>query len=254
MPAEHHRSFARALLDPAQRVPDTVRATACAAAGERFAVYRANVAHALVDALRSNFPVVERLVGGEFFTEMARMFALRNPPSSPVLLAYGQDFPAFIAGFRAVRALPYLADVARLEWSWLEAFHAADAPVLTMIELEDIPQHQWPDLRFALHPAVRLLDLATPALSIWRHHQCDEQLPAQTAMSACDPALVTRPQSAVHVVALTCGGLSFLETVMGGGTLAAAAALAVSVEPGLDLEGLLPLLFDAGAFGALASS
>jgi hypothetical protein len=39
-----------------------------------------------------------------------------EPPLSPILLKYGGRFPTFIETFRPTSSLPYLADVARLEW------------------------------------------------------------------------------------------------------------------------------------------
>ena len=80
----------------------------------RFAVYRNNVQHGLTRALAARFPVVEQLVGAEFFAAMARVFIAGAPPSHPVLLHWGEAFPAFLESFPPVGHLPWLADVARL--------------------------------------------------------------------------------------------------------------------------------------------
>jgi hypothetical protein len=65
----------------------------------RFAVYRNNVQHGLTRALAARFPVVEALVGAEFFTAMARVFAAEAPPRDPVLLRWGDAFPASSTAF-----------------------------------------------------------------------------------------------------------------------------------------------------------
>jgi len=76
-------------------------------------------------ALKSRFPVVEKIVGEEFFAAMTRVFVKAQPPRSPLLATYGDDFPDFIATFEPARGLPYLADVARLEATRTRSYHAA---------------------------------------------------------------------------------------------------------------------------------
>jgi hypothetical protein len=81
MSASFETSFARALLDTAQPIPSGITAHNAAIPTGRFAVYRNNVVVGLVNALRSRFPVVEKIVGEEFFAAMARVFVLERPPA-----------------------------------------------------------------------------------------------------------------------------------------------------------------------------
>jgi len=93
--------FADALLSVATPVPSSLKGAAIRRADRRFAVYRNNVAVSLVEALGARFPVVKRLVGEEFFRAMAHAFVSREPPLSPLLIHYGETFPAFIEEFDA---------------------------------------------------------------------------------------------------------------------------------------------------------
>ena len=45
-------------------------------------------------------------------------------PPQPVLAEYGAGFPDFVADYEPARGLPYLADVARLDWALNVAFHS----------------------------------------------------------------------------------------------------------------------------------
>ena len=119
-------TFAQALLDSSAAVPPAVRGAARRKAERRFAVYRNNVLTGLVSALAARFPVVQRLVGDEFFREMARVYVAQEPPNGPILMQYGETFAAFIDGFAAAAPVPYLGDVARLEMARGRAYHAAD--------------------------------------------------------------------------------------------------------------------------------
>src|SRR5438876_7559091 len=127
MPASFETAFADALLDAGRPIPHGIIAHNIAVPARRFAVYRNNVVAGLVKALRTNFPVVEKIVGDEFFAAMARVFVTQQPPRAPLLAIYGEAFPAFVAAFEPARELPYLADVARLEAARTRAYHAADA-------------------------------------------------------------------------------------------------------------------------------
>lgn len=134
----------------------------------RFSVYRNNVQHGLARALAAGFPVIERLVGAAFFAALARAFAARHPPTSPVLLDWGHEFAPFLAGFAPVQGLPYLPDVARLEWARGQACHAADAP---MIDPGLLARADPARLVLGLAPSVRAFHSPWPVLEIWQANQ-----------------------------------------------------------------------------------
>ena len=110
-------------------VGDTIPAAA------RLRVYRHHVFESLGAALAATFPTVQALVGTDFFRGLARASSVTRLPAQPVLAEYGADFPAFIAGYEAARDLPYLADVARLDWALNLAFHA---PLGGRLKAEDL--------------------------------------------------------------------------------------------------------------------
>ena len=147
--------FAEALLSTTTPVPSCVKGAGVHRADRRFAVYRNNVAASLIEALAARFPVVKRLVGEEFFNAMAHAYVLREPPFSPLLIHYGETFPAFIEAFDAARPLPYLGDVARIELARGRAYHAADADPLPRQAFAGLPKDRIGDQRVALHPSVR---------------------------------------------------------------------------------------------------
>ena len=76
--ARAQSAFADALLDPARPCPPGLRTWNGSDPARRLAVYRNNVVSSLIDALADTFPVVQRLVGTEFFRAMAGVFA---PPA-----------------------------------------------------------------------------------------------------------------------------------------------------------------------------
>lgn len=232
--------FARALLDPGRPVPAGVVGPDGRPGPKRFAVYRNNVIAGLVEALKAAYPVVLRLVGDEFFAAMARVHVVREPPASPIMLDYGAGFADFIDTFSPAALLPYLGDVARLERAWVEAYHAAEAEPIDPVALAGIAPDRLPDLRFRLHPSLRLARSSFPIVTIWRMN-LEGGVPAPVDLDGGgEDALVLRPQAEVEVRVLPAGTAPFLQALSGGASILRAMAEAPPA-PGLaaTLAGLL---------------
>jgi hypothetical protein len=240
-------AFAAALLDPELPVPSGLKADP-----KRFAVYRNNVAVGLRKALASNFPVVEKLVGGEFFAVMARAYIARTRPASPLIFAYGDDFPDFIAGFEPAATVPYLADVARLERAWLDAYHAADAEPLDVAALAGLDEAALATARLKPHPAARLVASAFAAGSIWQAHQ--EEPIRIVAANGGECVLIARPGFDVTVTVRPRGDAAFAQELLSGATIGDAAARGVATDPAFDFGRAIVGLFTLGAFAALMQS
>jgi hypothetical protein len=242
--ADLQHDFAAALTDPALAAPAGLRQPA----QRRFDVHRNNRAAGLIDLLEAAFPVVRRLVGAEFFKAAARAYIDREPPRSPVLLLYGQAFGAFLDGFTPAAGVPYLGDVARLEWARLAAYHAADAEPLSIARLAAVPEAALPGLRVALHPSLQLLRSRFPVASLWA---ATSGAVAAVDMTRGEEVAVLRPLLAVEVRVLPPGGHPFIAALMAGTSLEAAAEAALAAAPGSDLAAHLRGLFALGAVSAL---
>lgn len=211
----------------------------------RFAVYRNNVAVGLSQALGRRFPAIRRLVGEAYFQALTRAFAAAAPPSSPVLLAWGERFPAFLAGFPPLAGYPYLADVARIEWARGLAFHAADRLPLTAEALAALLADPG-TARLALHPCVQVLRLRYAAVTIWQANQASGA-PGSIRAAAPEIALVLRDRSfEVPVRAIGAADAAFIETLGRGATLLAAVAAGLEGAADHDPGPILALLATAG--------
>jgi hypothetical protein len=241
-PTQH--AFASALLDPALPVPPGLASWNGSDPTPRFAVYRNNVVASLVAALADTFPVVRELVGADFFTAMARLYVAEQPPSSPVLAHYGDGFADWMAQFEPVAAVPYLADMARLERARVRAYHAADAPLLgaDTIAAQLADPERLPAARLQLHPSVTVLASPWAVVSLWAAHQGQGRLgDVDPARPEC--ALVLRFQDDAAVIAIPQVAAEFFRRLQHGLPLGEAAALP---EP-LDLGASLALLIRHGA-------
>jgi hypothetical protein len=181
---------------------------------------------------------------------MARFHIRATPPASPLLFEYGRDFPAFIETYEYAAAMPWLADVARIERAWLDAYHAADLPVLSAQIFEDIGPAQLGELRFMAHPATRIVRSAWPAVAIFAMNRRDGPVEPLCSNDRED-ALVTRPGQDVTVSRLPDGGAMFLNTLIAGEPLGVAAAAAFDEAPSFDLPTNLMGMIASGALTAI---
>lgn len=131
------------------------------------AIHRNNVNSVIIEALRQTYSVLEQLLGPEYFTALGRLFFASYPPRSAVLHEYGGELADFIESFPNLAQLNYLADIARLEWARLCAFHAADARHIHLdpTDLSSLQQALTRPLRW--HPSVALLQSPHPLFSLW---------------------------------------------------------------------------------------
>ncbi|HSV48430.1 MAG TPA: DNA-binding domain-containing protein [Ramlibacter sp.] len=243
--------FAAALLEPSAALPANVQAWDRSDPARRFDVYRNNVVSSLVDALAQSFPVVQDLVGEEFFRAMAGVFVRQSPPRSCLLARYGSGFPDFVAGFEPAKGLPYLPDVARLEMARLESLHAADATVLGgAADFSLAAADRIGELRLAPHPSVRLVPSGYAVVSIWAAHQGICDLGAIDPWSA-ESALVVRPQWDVVVVPCDPGTVEFVLCLQRGCDLAQSAGTAAAIASNFDLSSTLGLLLRNGALTSM---
>lgn len=258
MNAEAH-DWAQALLDPEADCPPGLSAWNSSDPAKRFAVYRNNVVCSLVDGLAAGFPVVQALVGEDFFRAMAAVFVRRAPPRSPVLAHYGEGFAEFIETFGPAGGLRYLPDLARLELAWVRAFNAADAPVLSAADAAPALAcaERAGELRLDCHPSWGLVRSAHPIVSLWQAHQPDsEVLLGSIDLDRAEAALVLRPVLEVQVTSLTPGAAALAEALaqqrdLATAVAAAVAAAAASAEPPFDLVAVLSLLMAQGAWVAI---
>jgi hypothetical protein len=235
--------FADALLSAATPVPSGLKGASVRRADRRFAVYRNNVAVSLIDALGARFPVVKRLVGDEFFSAMAHEFVLREPPLSPLLIHYGETFPAFIEAFDAAEPLPYLADVARLEYARGRAYHSADVEPLPRAAFAALPAGGIGAARVTLHPSVGIIASRFPVLSIWEVNQ--DQAVRAVPHWGDEAVVVARPFLEVETQLLLPGSDVFLLALQKGATIGEAAERAAATTSEFNASDGLAVLIGA---------
>jgi hypothetical protein len=167
----------RDALHPSQRAlaDALVREDGRLSAVERLDIYADMYFYRIRDCLKEDFGAVCAVIGEAAFHNLITDYLLAHPSTHFSLRYVGRHLPAFVRSHTFGTQWPYLADLASLEWTILQAFDAADAEPLDAAALAAVPQERWPDLRFTLTPSLHLLDVGWPVHEIWRRAQGGEQ-------------------------------------------------------------------------------
>jgi hypothetical protein len=203
---------------------------------QRLGIYRGNVKANAAKAIGAAYPVIEKIVGGEFFLGLASEYQSRFPSLNGDLNEYGESFAAFLDDFPPAKEIPYLADVARLEWRVHRAHYAADPGPFDPARLASVPPEYQLQLRPRLHPACHVLQSAYPIARIWEVHQDTFSGEFEVDFSGgATNALVYRPRFRVEVVRMGDAQAAFLGAAFDAQTLDAALAAAQSRDASFDL-------------------
>ncbi len=238
--------FGAALLDPDIAIPGGITDADGDAAPKRFGVYRNNVVVGLMEAMKSAFPSVATIMGEDNFLRVARNFIASHPPRSPMMQAYGQEFPQFLGKFPPLRSAPYLVDVAVAERAFLDAWHAADRPVLDGAELGGFSPEDTLALRFVPHPATSVTVSNHPVFDLFafRYGRPESGADLQKAQGL----LITRPGLEVLVTLLNIDQARFLSALAAGESLGDAAGTMLAENSNFDMAEAFSTAISTGMF------
>lgn len=234
---EWQQGFAAAVLDGAEDEFARYIRTRHFSSTRRLQIYRNNSRLNLTGALEAVYPVVRRLVGEGFFRYATVEYIARHPSHAGDLHLYGASFAAFLASFEPAAGLAYLPDVARLEWSCHQVFHAARHAPLDPLALMAIPPERQGELRFHLHPAAQLLASPFPILRIWQNNQpdCADENPVDLAEGGVKLLIFRSEDLDIRFQPLSDGDFALLQAFAANHVFAAACERAIVAQADFDL-------------------
>ena len=232
--------FAQQIFNEPGGLPGDVIVANGLNSAERLDIYRNNVLVGLGKVLQSCYPVIERLVGEDFFRFTAQQFIYSTPSRSGDLNQYGFEFPEFLQSFEPAAQLPYLPDVARLEWAHQHAYYALEHAPLDAQALSQVPPECYGVLKFQLHPSASLITSPYPVHKIWQVNQSDYDGDQIVDLDqGGDKLLVVRCDLNVTIEPLAGGEYQLLQALHVGQDFATACEQALELQPDFDLTASL---------------
>jgi hypothetical protein len=238
--AAGQRSFSRALFEPEHTAEALVQFRGGREqAAHRFDLYRGNLSATWNKTLAAAYPVLQMLVGEDFFGGLTQAYGRAHPSESGDLNQFGAHFARFLDGFPHVADYPYLPDMARLEWALHRAHYGASAEAVGAQQLAAVAPEQLETARLSLHPACHLLSSEWAVVPLWLAHQPGAGTAFPQQMAVPSYGVVLRPHWKTLLQPLEAASHAALAVLAGGGDFGAALDAAFELDDNFDVSGQL---------------
>jgi len=191
---ELQRAFQQHVLEGDMQIAGHINSSELIPVAARLAIYSDAYRLRLADALGSNYPRLQQLLGAEAFSLVARQYLDRHPSQNTSVRWFGDQLPEFLCQHSMYASRPWLSELARWEWAVVTAFDSQDRVPLKESALAVIAPSQWPTLRFQSHPSVQILLTQTNAPALFKALAEGVAAPSPTELAAPQTWLIWRPE------------------------------------------------------------
>ena len=233
-----------------EALPGWIKAKPGVSGGDSLAIYRQSLQSTLINALRLSYPTVECLVGPDFFTAATFAFTRLTPSTNGDLDHYGAGYGDFLDHLPAARSLPWLGDLARLEWQIHHLHREPDESRLTPDTLATADMDEFADRSLQLARRAALFSSEWPVGSLWLAHQQRGPDPELSGIEFRAERFLISVLGPTRIFFLDAASWSLLNALLQGRSMAAAVGTALAIDSRFDLSSFLASAMMLGAFSA----
>jgi len=200
---ELQNHFFQAVVNNSDELTSEVRQQGEMTTNERIAIYAEGYQLRLIEALQDSYPALHTLMGDDDFESLCLEY-IDNYPSKHFSIRYfGLHLAEFLCENQDYKNSELLQEMARFEWALRGAFDSQDQLVLNLSDLSQIEPEQWSELRFYLHPSIRILNLNWNVPSLWKaiELEAEPQSPEQNPSTV--NWIIWRPELETHFRSMT---------------------------------------------------
>jgi hypothetical protein len=218
---------ARADSDDLDDLENVIESDDRLSAVERLEIYANAYFYRILDCLKEDFPATLATIGSDNFHNLVTGYLIEYPPTEPSIAYAGRYLAEFLRhhSMRAtIERWPFIGELARLERTLIEVFHATEAEPLNAEAMRSVAPEDWPALAMRTHPALAIVDCE------WRVDELlgeveaaagENDRPHDAPAHAPVSVLVWRHGSRVHYRALEPQERAALELASAGASFAA---------------------------------
>jgi len=185
-------AFTNNILADDQSIVQHVVGTQKASSEVRLAIYANAYRERLIEALANDYEMLEKLIGEDNFRLMCTSYIDQYPSTYYSLRWFGKDLPEFLEYSPDKGQHDWEAELAQLEWQFIEAFDSENIETVSEANAAAIPPESWPTLSMVFHPSVKMLNLWWNTLDLWQAAKKDTQPPQPTRLSQQSHCLLWR--------------------------------------------------------------
>ncbi|MDF1665954.1 MAG: DNA-binding domain-containing protein [Planctomycetota bacterium] len=163
--------------DGVQSVDDAIGRSKYLTAEQRLGVYANMYFWRLIDILADHFEVIQGTMGHDMFFNVARSYLIAHPSSRPTLYDLGSKFVTYLESQDdfEIPNQEFCVELARLEDTIEQIFHADQSTTLVVEELVKIPTESWGNACFECVAALQLHAFEYPVNRYWQSYQNTEE-------------------------------------------------------------------------------
>jgi hypothetical protein len=152
---------------------DWIRVPGGADLEARLSVYQEGYPARIASSLSEAFPAIANILGDGSLAKLTERFIRRGLPSERNLNRIGRSLPHFLVDDPLSGDLPFLPDLAALEWAIFECFHSEpgrdfDLATTTAFSLDD-----WARTQITFRPGSTVVLSAWPIRELWMTRELD---------------------------------------------------------------------------------
>jgi Putative DNA-binding domain len=117
------------------------------------------ISYARLITLEDSFPLTREALGEQVFNRICRDYCASDPARCADNNNIGAGWPDFLS---TQSVATNIIDLARIEWAYLQSYHAPDAAALSAADLAAMDPAELPAQSIGLHPSLRWVELRAP--------------------------------------------------------------------------------------------
>ncbi len=249
---ELQENFVRSVLEDNAGIMADMLNTGKLPATALMGIYRNNTIGGITHAMQLTYPVMEKLVGEDFFKFACLKYIEQHKPVSGNLDDYGGEFADFLANFPPAQGYPYFPDVAKLEWLFHLSSIAEKAEIIDQQSIAEVPQEKYFNLHFTFHPSVYFLSSKYPVHKIWQVSQDGNEEELDITRESGVDIMLARPEMRVEILEITPAELAFLRSLKDEQSFYTAYEAATAIDEEFDLALHMQKYISGGIFSGFS--
>ncbi|HBY87824.1 MAG TPA: DUF2063 domain-containing protein [Colwellia sp.] len=209
-------------------------------------IYQHSAIANITNSLRLSYPVIEKLVGKDFFQVMCKPYIVKHWPTSGNMDDYGKCFSSFLAEFEQVKHLLYLEDVAQLEWLFHQSSLANDKSFFDWTCLAKVTSSE--AITFLLSPSVSIMCSTMPVDKIWLMNQVNAPENIELSLESDNDTFIVLFREGLKTEMMTVdeGEFTFLQSIEKGLNFEAVVESAKAVDADIAIDHSLKKYIELG--------
>tara|TARA_R110002167_G_scaffold5436_3_gene25595 strand:- start:123548 stop:124342 length:795 start_codon:yes stop_codon:yes gene_type:complete len=203
-------------------------------------IYQGSSRANIIQAMKLTYPVIEKLVGEEFFRASCKKYILSHYPKSANMDDYGEEFAEFLACFEPAKQLTYLKNVAQLEWLFHLSSLASDSSPTEWNRLSAVAAGDAMQVKLLLAPSVKLISSPFPIDMIWQMNQpnsaVNKEIDLTQTVDKQTSLIVFRSRLKTQMLAVTEGEFALLSSFNQQQSLANAIEASIKIESNISID------------------